>query len=171
MTFNAVKEAIMETIVKLTIGFIVFISFSTPVYGKTDTDVPFEVAQSAEYYGGMYGIDPQLITAICFTESSYNPYAENGPCLGIMQVNTDVHTDVMKNKCISDIYDINQNINCGTWVLYQYMQEDDDIAVVLMKYNGDKTGLSRYKETGEVSEYTEKILALQQRLETSMQTY
>ncbi|MBQ7431322.1 transglycosylase SLT domain-containing protein [Butyrivibrio sp.] len=170
----------MKNAMKITLKVLmsVFCGFFLPatlcplyVYAKTDTDVPVKVAQSSEYYGGMYGIDPNLIRAICFVESSYIPTMDNGQCKGIMEVNTDVHQDVMEMKNITDIYDIDQNINCGAWVLYQYLEEDEDINVVLMRYNGDYTGLKNYYKTGAVSEYVNKVLDLQSRLKTDMKTY
>ena len=142
--------------------------FSLPVYGRCDTDVPKKIAESSAYYGGMYGIDPDLIMAICFVESSHIPDAANGVCKGVMQVNTEMYKDIIENKNITDIFDIDQNINCGAWVLYQYMQEDDDINIVLMRYNGDSTGLKKYKKTGEASEYAQKVLDLQIRLKSDM---
>lgn len=34
-----------------------------------------------------------------------------------------------------------------------------------MRYNGDRTGLKKYKKSGQISEYADKILTLSEELE------
>ncbi len=137
----------------------------------TETEVPKELVTSAEYYGGMYGIEPNLILAICFAESSYRCKAENGSCVGLMQFNTATHQDIMETKAVYDIFDQNQNLSCGCHVLYELMEENNDINVVLMKYNGDKTGLKKYYQDGTVSEYALKVLELKALLDDHKTVY
>lgn len=155
----------MRTFIRnIIIGFVVIFAFPIPCFAATsDTDVPDEVVTWAEYYESMYGIDKELIQAICFVESSYQPTAQNGSCIGIMQVNTAVHKDILADKNVSNIWDVRQNICCGTMILYNIMQDEDDIYAALMKYNGDKTGLEKYRKTGEVSSYALKVVELMER--------
>ena len=138
---------------------------------RTDTDIPCDVAATAEYYGGMYGIEPELILAICYTESSYQADVSNGSCVGIMQVNASVHKDILENKGVTDLYDIQQNMCCGCMVLYNLMEEDDDIYSVLMKYNGDSKGLKRYRNTGVASAYSNKVVELCEKLKNGYECY
>lgn len=49
--------------------------------------VPKDVKQLSVELGELYNICPELIQAMCFKESSFNPRAENDGCIGIMQVN------------------------------------------------------------------------------------
>lgn len=44
-------------------------------------------------------------------------------------------------------------------------KEYEDPAEVLMRYNGDRTGLKKYKKSGQISEYADKILTLSEELE------
>ena len=45
-------------------------------------DVPPEVVEISEELGAQYDICPELIQAICFKESSFQPDAESGGCVG-----------------------------------------------------------------------------------------
>ncbi len=145
----------------------------TPVtaFAKTEVDVPQNVAEAANYYGGMYGIDTELILALIFTESSYDRKVENGVHKGLMQVNEKLHAGIIKDKGVTDIYDVDSNINIGCKVLYDIMEDDKDIYSALMKYNGDTAGLKKYQKTGTPSYYASSIVKLQEKLEKEINIY
>ncbi len=145
---------------------LMFVLSSTSVYAQDPPEeIPDDIEGIAQYYGGMYGIDENLILAICYTESSFIQNVNVDSCKGLMQVNVEAHEQILENKGVTDIYDKWQNINCGCMVLYNIMQEYDDINEVLIRYNGDRTGLKRYRETGEVSNYAQTILQLRSTIE------
>lgn len=61
-----------------------------------DPDIPEEVQVAAQEVGKIYDLSPELLEAVAFHESRYHPYAVNGSCTGLMQVNVDWHWDRME---------------------------------------------------------------------------
>lgn len=80
-------------------------------------------------YGNIYGIDPYLLKAIAFIESSENPYAHNkeSNCIGLMQIlcQPDGHggcrnifnIDQWPPENSDQLYDAEYNIHMGTQIL------------------------------------------------------
>lgn len=109
--------------------------------------------------GEKYNICPELIQAIIERESSYDPYAKNGNCIGLMQVSEKWHSDRMKELGVTDLYDPYSNILVGTDYLAELFEEaidsgrGDDLYYVLMRYNlKTSTANSRWEE-GDYSDY------------------
>lgn len=99
------------------------------------------IEEYTEDIGEQYNICPELIQAIIERESSYDPYAKNGNCLGLMQVSSKWHSDRMEKLGVSDLYDPYSNILVGTDYLAELFDEaiesgrGDDLYYVLMRYN------------------------------------
>ena len=127
--------------------------------------VPEDVKQISEEIGTQYNMCPETIQAACFKESSFDSQAENGDCIGIMQVNSVWHVDRMEKLGVTDLYDIRSNMLVGVDYLYELIEQYEDISVALMKYNGDSRaeGLMDGSET--VSEYADEILRISAELE------
>lgn len=109
-------------------------------------------------------ICPELVEAIIEAESSWNPKAKNGDCIGLMQVSESWHRDRMARLGVTDLTDPYDNILVGVDYLSELFERYEDVGAVLMKYNGDSR-LPEYLETGEMSEYAEKILTRSAELE------
>lgn len=109
-------------------------------------------------------ICPELVEAIIEAESSWNPKAKNGDCIGLMQVSESWHRDRMARLGVTDLTDPYDNILVGVDYLSELFERYEDVGAVLMKYNGDSR-LPEYMETGEMSEYAEKILTRSAELE------
>ena len=134
-----------------------------------DDDIPYDVQECAQVYGEMYGICPEFLEAIAFTESSYIPDVTNGSCVGLMQINLS-SPDQQERMALFGLHDEDMTeVDASMIVAAKYIQElfydYEDPAEVLMRYNGDRTGLKKYWKTGEISEYAEKILELSEELE------
>lgn len=127
--------------------------------------VPEDVKRFSVELGEQYSICPELIQAICFKESSFNPCAENGECIGIMQVNPSWHQDRMKRLGITDLYDTKENMMVGVDYLSELVEKYEDISIVLMKYNGDSKAGDVMSSIADVSEYAEEVLAISAGLE------
>lgn len=109
-------------------------------------------------------ICPELVEAIIEAESSWNPKAQNGDCIGLMQVSESWHKDRMARLGVTDLTDPYDNILVGVDYLAELFERYEDVGAVLMKYNGDSR-LPEYLETGEMSKYAEKILTRSAELE------
>ena len=109
--------------------------------------------------GEKYNICPELIQAIIERESSYDPYAKNGNCIGLMQVSEKWHTDRMEELGVTDLYDPYSNILVGTDYLAELFNEaiesgrGDDLYYVLMRYNLKISTANRLWEAGDYTDY------------------
>ena len=116
-------------------------------------------------YGDEYDFRPELLIAIIEAESSGNPNAKNGNCLGIMQVSEKWHTDRMEKLGVSDLYDESGNILVATDYLYELFMKYGDVGMMLMRYNGDSSAKDYWNGNGELSEYAKKIINRTEELE------
>jgi membrane-bound lytic murein transglycosylase MltF len=112
-----------------------------------------------------YGVDSNLILAIIKQESDFdnNSTSESGAA-GLMQIMPQNFAHVG----ISDEYDVDQNINGGTKLFKEYLnQYDGNTEMALMAYNGgpgtmQKRGVSSaadlYKMPKETQNYVPKVM-------------
>lgn len=110
--------------------------------------------------GEQTGYCPEFLMAIIEAESSGEQYAENGPCKGLMQINTDWPeiSDYMSEHGYTDVYDCETNIRLGCYVLDQKREiYGDDIYAVLMGYNGSSNVMERV-ENGDYTDYAVKVV-------------
>lgn len=109
-------------------------------------------------------ICPELVESIIEAESSWNPKAQNGDCIGLMQVSGSWHKDRMARLGVTDLTEPYDNILVGVDYLSELFERYEDAGAVLMKWNGDSR-LTEYIETGELPEYAEKVLSRSAELE------
>lgn len=140
---------------------------SNPTVASTqdnDTYISEEIQGYCIEIGEMYGVCPELLMAIVEAESSGNPEAKNGNCLGLMQVSQRWHYDRMERLGVSDLFDPYGNILVGTDYLMELAYKYGDLGLVLDKYNGNSK--AEYNaENGIVSEYANKVLTRAEELE------
>lgn len=122
-----------------------------------DTWIPADVQSICEEVGEQYDICPELLEAIIEHESSGQYNATNGNCKGLMQVNTNSHSDRMKKLGVNDIYDKRGNVLVATDYLCELFEEYEDPGTVLMVYNGVSHAVSK-AEAGQYNYYTRSIL-------------
>lgn len=121
-----------------------------------DTSLQLHIIQVAE----SYGIDPAIIFAITYRESSYNPsnIGDYGASFGLMQVQPRWHSDRMARLGCLDLLDPYQNVIVGTdFLAEQLARYDGDISKALVAYNA-----GHYK--GTISMYAQDILAKSEEL-------
>ena len=130
-------------------------------------DVPPQISQDAEIIGNKFNICPELLIAIAFTESSYDTSVTNGGCKGLMQVSTSVHADRFTKYgwTVSDWDNPYINMYVAGDYLSELFEMSEDVAEVLYLYNGDSTGLKKYKQSGYLSPYVSRILDIAASLE------
>ena len=121
------------------------------------THISVEAQVSCYEYGEMYDICPELLMAIIEAESSGNPKAENGDCKGLMQISERWHTGRMAEIGADDIWSETDNIHIGANYLHELFNRYEDVALVLMVYNGESDAIEKSKN-GYISDYARKIL-------------
>lgn len=108
-----------------------------------------------EYIGELYSLDPILLQAIAFTESSYriNPN-ENGLCQIMKQPNK----DRMKKLGVTDRLDPYQNVLCCADIIKDLLNKtNNDLTFALMSYNcGYYKAKELYPNT--VTSYPKKVM-------------
>lgn len=130
-----------------------------------DTYISEEIQEACIKYGEEYGICPELLMAMIEKESSGNPDAKNGSCVGLMQVNKAFHKERMERLGVDDLTDIDENIHVGTDYLYELFVEYEDCGLVLDTYNGNSKA-EYYAQNGILSSYAKKILERSAELES-----
>lgn len=126
--------------------------------------VPEDVRKISEELGEAYNICPETIQAIGWWESRFQPDAENGGCVGIMQVAPKWHKDRMDRLGVTDLTDPRQNMLVAVEYLADLVKDEEDMEEVLMRYHGESR-INERLEAGEMSAYVEGILALSAELE------
>ena len=108
-----------------------------------------KIAVPGEYRGyfattaEQYGLTEELLEAVAFRESTFNPNAINGSCMGLMQINPAWHQERIGGR---DVMNPEVNIEVGADYLSELL-EDHNLAKALMIYNGDEgKGVSTYAE-------------------------
>lgn len=127
--------------------------------------VPQEVVEISEELGSQYNICPELIQAICYKESRFQPDVESGGCAGIMQVAPEWHKSRMERLGVTDLKDMRQNMKVATDYLSELAESYEDVGVVLMIYNGDSSAQDVICGSDCVSDYAEEILSISAELE------
>ena len=109
-------------------------------------------------------ICPELVEAMIERESRWNPKAQNGDCMGLMQISERWHRERMERLGVTDLLEPYDNILVGVDYMAELFERYEDPGMVLMVYNGD----SRAKDlqaTGKLSEYADWILTRSAELE------
>ena len=112
-----------------------------------------------------YGVDSNLILAIIKQESDFQPNAKSSSgASGLMQL----MPENFKSAGITDGYDVNQNVNGGTKLFKEYLNQfDGNKEMALMAYNAgpgtmQKRGVSStsdlYKMPQETQNYVPKVM-------------
>lgn len=102
-------------------------------------------------------ISAELVEALIERESTWNPEAVNGNCIGLMQVDKNIYKDLIGSRNLTDPYD---NIYVGVTILEELLHKYGEAAPALMFYNAgysDNYGIGAY-EDGTLSNYAEEIL-------------
>ena len=131
-----------------------------------ETGVPEEIYQNAEIIGHEFNICPELLIAMAERESCFKANAENGPCKGLMQVNSNTHKQRFESAgwSSSEWSDSYKNMYVAADYLADLFAEYEDVGIVLGLYHGEKNAIQKGK-SGNMSSYTTKILERSGQLE------
>ena len=151
------KRVFQVIILFISVLFILF-SYCIPVNAVEDTYIKPEYVQYCEQIGAMKNIQPEFLEAFIEYESSGNPNARNGKCLGLCQVYEDVHRDRMRRLGVSNLYDPYGNILVAADILVDLFETyGDDTALIVMMYNGSSDA-KRRAENWNFTDYANKVL-------------
>lgn len=155
-----------KTIVKI-IALAVAIAVAIPTYIYAADNRADQIYTICEQVGADYGISPELLQAIAYTESRYQSNAQNGECKGICQINFRVHSGRIARLGITDPWNDEAQIRlCADYIaeLRDSGTYGQEISWVLDKYNGF-TKADAYAISGQISDYANKVLSKAEALE------
>lgn len=128
--------------------------------GPNSAEIYFSINETLEIYNEL---DPDLLEAIIWQESNYNPVCKLGSCYGLMQVNDIYHRNRANKfsksiKSVNDWYDIDTNIKVGADLFWDILCAcDGNETKALMMYNMGNRGATLY-DSGVVSDYAKSVL-------------
>lgn len=142
---------------------------SSPV----DDGIPEELAEVAERIGQRFHISPELIEAIAEHESHFDYEALSDTStehsVGIMQINLkcSAHQERLIKYSLTeeDMNNVDYSVLIACDILKELFEDYEDVGEVLIRYNGDRTGLKEYKRSGTLSTYASEILKRTEELE------
>ena len=122
-----------------------------------DADLQQHITETAEEYG----IDPAIIIAMAYRESTYNPDAigDGGNSLGLLQIQPQWHSERMERLECPNLLDPFQNVK----VAIDYLSEmlgwyDGDMAKALVAYNAGSYN-------GTITGYAKAVLEIAEELD------
>ena len=97
--------------------------------------------EAIEQASEIYALPPDLLFGMIVTESTGNPRAKNGSCLGPMQVSKKWWDKALREAGIvnnrNDYFEIMNGIMAGAFVLDHYLaKHDGDLRAALVAYSG-----------------------------------
>lgn len=133
-----------------------------------DPTIPDDMEEASIIAGELYGIAPEIFQAMGDVESDYKADAENGEYKGWLQVSAKWHGWRLAEMglCNEDLFDPYVCANVAASYLSELLEKyDGDMALALMAYGGNTSGIRRYYKTGKISAYAEEILTRSAELE------
>lgn len=112
-------------------------------------------------------ISPELIETVIERESNWNPDAQNGECVGLMQVDQVIHWKRAQNMGVCTLKDPYDNIRVGISILEDLLKKYGEPAPALMYYNAgysEVCGITAYNN-GMISRYANEIMERSAELE------
>lgn len=152
--------AIVEEVVPETVA--------EPTYKLCDIPLSQELQIWLIDYCKEMQISPYLIMAMCERESQYNSreVGDNGESFGIMQIQPKWHQQRMGRLGCYNLLDPQENIIIGIDILLYLFDKSDDVAWVLMAYNGGEDYANINYNEGNITEYATYIMARAEEMES-----
>lgn len=93
------------------------------------------------YWASQYGLDPAIVFAVCYRESRFDKFADNGLAAGIMQINRCNWQKYGLNS--KNVFSVAENVRVGCQILSELLDKYSDIHMALVAYNNGPTGARR----------------------------
>lgn len=112
------------------------------------------IEQAAEYYN----LPSDLVRAVIWVESRGVTTADNGLCVGLMQLNRDYADTFMQATGALNITEPRYNIVCGCWWLSELLEwADGEEDLALMAYNLGQSKARKNWNNGVVTSYAVNV--------------
>lgn len=140
---------------------------ASKVHAEEVVEIPEEIQFWCEYYGEQYGICPEVLEAMAWTESRCIPSAQSPDhkYKGLMQINVPSHIDRMERLGVKNIFGVLENLKVGTDFLSELLEEEHDIAPALARFNGQSASNVEKARNGEYEGYVKEVLEIAEELE------
>lgn len=123
-----------------------------------DTWIDERYQEYCQEVGGVYNICPELLVAMIEMESDGEAEISNSDGdSGLLQVNPRWHYDRMERLGVTDLYDPYSNILVAADYLAELFRQNDDLYLVLMKYNMKHRTVEEMYRQGVYSDYAVKV--------------
>lgn len=133
----------------------------SPGDGYLDVPMTKDVQDGVRAISAEYGVPLELVMAVCYVESGFDPYAiSSHGDVGLMQIAPVNHEWVASDLGCTNLYDELQNVRAGTHILADKIAgSGGDYTIALMKYNrGDAVAIQQMSEGIYSTDYTDKVL-------------
>ena len=123
--------------------------------------IPENIRQYCELVGSEYDICPELLEAMAYNESRFEPDVVNGNHYGLLQINVKTHKARIEKYgwTAEDMFDPYKNLMVAGDFLHElYELYGDENPIVLAYYSGNSSAIKRYLKTGEMCSYAKEIL-------------
>ena len=132
---------------------------SAPVQPRITCPLDDETQQMILDKSHHFNIDFAFTMAVINKESSFNPKADSGSSVGLMQINRINHKWLSDELGFTDFWDPEQNVTAGLYMLRELFEKYEDPALVLMAYNMGEAGAKKLWDKGVYSSgYAEAVL-------------
>ena len=106
-----------------------------------------------------YDVPYEMVLAVIEQESCFEADADNGSCVGYMQINRINSQWLNEEIGVTDLNNSEQNVTAGIWMLGRLFGKYEDWNMALTAYNHGESGAERkYFSKGQTScEYSKKV--------------
>ncbi len=105
-----------------------------------------------------FDISPDIVYAVMEVESAYQVDAENGDCIGLMQISTINVPYLLEKIGVMNLHNPTDNIRSGAYILSEALSKYS-LTESLMVYNNGETGARKLWNQGIYeTDYTRKVI-------------
>jgi soluble lytic murein transglycosylase len=129
---------------------------------------PLEYAQIVRGHAENYGLEPELLAAVIYTESKFDAGARSDSgAIGLMQLLPETARGIAQRTGgnafrTEDLYDPEINVRYGAWYLRHLLQKyDGDLRKALAAYNGGQGNVDRGIQYDETKAYVDRVRTLE----------
>jgi soluble lytic murein transglycosylase len=130
---------------------------------------PLRYADIVRGHAENYRLEPELLAAVIYTESKFDPDAESpSGAIGLMQLLPETAAGIAERTGGSrfetaDLYDPELNVRYGSWYLRHLLNKyEGDLRKALAAYNGGQGNVDRGIQYAETKAYVDRVRELEE---------